>query len=61
MLMGQKSIDGQNGFELPFGYDLELDADLLILRRSDGTFVAAFSTWGVDLFEVKLMAWEDTD
>ena len=47
--------------ELPFGYYLELDADLLILRRSEGTFVAAFSTRGVDLFEVELMAWEDSD
>jgi hypothetical protein len=61
MLMGQKSIDGHNGFELPFGYDLELDADLLILRRSDGTFVAAFSPRGVDLFEVEFMAWQDAD
>ena len=61
MLKGHKSIDGHNASELPFGYYLELDADLLILRRSDGTFVAAFSTRGVDLFEVELMAWEDSD
>jgi hypothetical protein len=44
---------------LPFDYYLERDADLLMLRRSDGSFVAAFSTGGVDLFEVELMAWED--
>jgi hypothetical protein len=57
MLIGHKSIDGHNALELPFGYYLELDADLLILRRSEGTFVAAFSTRSVDLFEVELMAW----
>jgi len=50
-----------NEFELPFGYYLERDADLLILRRSDGTFVAAFSALGVDPFEVELMAWQDAD
>ena len=46
---------------MPFGYYLERDADLLILRRSDGTFVAAFSARGVDLFEVELAVWEDAD
>jgi hypothetical protein len=46
---------------LPFGYYLERDADLLILRRSDGSCVAAFSAWGVDLFEIELAAWEDAD
>src|SRR5919106_1294746 len=35
LLMDHESIDGQDGFWLPFGYYLERDADLLILRRSD--------------------------
>ena len=61
--MGYEGIDGHNGngFWLPFGYHLELDADLLVLRRSDGSFVAAFSAVGADLFEVELKVWEDAD
>jgi hypothetical protein len=56
-----QSIDGQGGFWLPFGYYLERDADLLILRRSDHSLVAAFSAEGVDLFEVELAVWADAD
>ncbi len=52
--------DGLTGSRLPFGYDLERDADLLIVRRSDGSFVAAFNA-GVDLFEVEWTVWEDAD
>jgi hypothetical protein len=48
-------------FSLPFGYYVERDADLLILRRSDSTFVAAFSALGVDYFEVEWRVWEDAD
>ncbi len=59
--MGNEGIDGHNGFWLPFGYHLERDADLLVLRRSDGSFVAAFSAVGADLFEVELTVWEDAD
>ena len=59
--MEQESVDGHHEFWLPFGYYLDLDTDLLILRRSDGSFVAAFSASGADLFEVELMAWEDAD
>ncbi len=33
----------------------------MILRRSDGTFVAAFTAWGADPFEVELAVWEDAD
>jgi hypothetical protein len=58
---GQVNADEHGGFKLPFGYYLERDADLLVLRRSDGSFVAAFNVRGVDLFEVELMAWEDAD
>jgi hypothetical protein len=61
MLVGHENLDGHDGFWLPFGYYLERDADLLILRRSDSSFAAAFSAVGADLFEVELMAWEDTD
>ncbi len=59
--MEQESVDGHHEFWLPFGYYLDLDTDLLILRRSDGSFVATFSASGADLFEVELMAWEDAD
>ena len=56
-----ENIDGQDGIWLPFGYYLERDADLLILRRSDNSLVAAFSAEGVDLFEVELAVWADAD
>ena len=46
---------------MPFGYYLERDADLLILRRSDDSLVAAFNAEGVDLFEVELAVWADAD
>jgi hypothetical protein len=59
--VGNEGIDGHNGFWLPFGYHLERDADPLVLRRSDGSFVAAFSAVGADLFEVELTVWEDAD
>jgi hypothetical protein len=46
---------------LPFGYYLEYAADLLIMRRSDGSFVTAFNAVDADLFEVELAVWEDAD
>jgi hypothetical protein len=61
VLVDRESIDGLNAFRLPFGYYLELGVDLLILRRSEGSFVAASSTLGADLFEVELAACEDAD
>jgi hypothetical protein len=61
VLVGHENIDGHNGFELPFGYYLELDADLLVLRRSDGSFVDAFNIRGANLFEVEWRVWEDAD
>ena len=61
MLVGHESTDGHSGFWSPFGYYLERDADLVILRRSDGSFVAAFSAVGADPFEVELTVWEDAD
>ena len=59
--MGYEGTDDHSTLWLPFGYYLDRDADLLILRRSDGSFVAAFSALGADLFEVELRAWEDAD
>jgi hypothetical protein len=55
---GEKEYDG---LDLPFGYYLERDAALLMLRRADGSFVAAFSARGVDLIEVEVTVWEDAD
>ncbi len=52
---------GHDGLGLPFGYFLEREDDLLILRRADGSYVAAFGAVGLDLFEVELAVWEDTD
>lgn len=54
-------VDEQVRPKLPFGYYLELDADLLILRRPDSSFVVAFNAAGADLFEVELAVWEDAD
>jgi len=56
-----ESIDGQDGIWLPFGYYLKRAADLLILRRSDDSLVAAFNAESVDLFEVELAVWVDAE
>jgi hypothetical protein len=47
---GREAKDGLTGLRLRFGYNLECYADLLILRRSDGSFVAAFCAGNVDPF-----------
>ena len=52
---------GHDGLGLPFGYFLECEDDLLILRRADGSYVAAFGAVSLDLFEVELAVWEDAD
>ena len=45
---------------LPPGYSLDMsDSDVLILRRSDGTSVAAFSAHGADPKELRKAAEED--
>jgi hypothetical protein len=45
---------------LPPGYVLDIsDPDVLILRRSDGSSVAAFSAAGADPSEVRWAAEED--
>ncbi len=47
--------------QLPPHYCLELDSDLLILGRCDGSVVAAFSARGVDPEEVRRAAEEDAE
>ena len=44
---------------LPPGYELEYGADVLLLRREDGSTVAAFSANGVAPSEVVRLAKED--
>jgi hypothetical protein len=61
MLVEHERIAERNNLVLPFGYYLERYAELLILRRSDSSFVASFSASGADPFEVELTVWEDAD
>ena len=50
----------ERGPYLPSGYHLdETDRDLVVLRREDGSEVAAFSSTGADPKEVERVAWED--
>lgn len=44
---------------LPPGYRLREDADLLVLLRPDGSEAAAFSAQGADPLKVIVAAWED--
>jgi hypothetical protein len=44
---------------LPPGYELEFGADVLLLRRADGSTVAAFSASGASPSEVARIAEED--
>ncbi len=44
---------------LPPSYCVELGADLLTLRRHDGSTVATFSARGVAMELVERAAWED--
>ena len=57
----RERVDKQEQPKFPFSYYLDRDADLLILRRPDGSFVVAFNAVGADLFEVELAVWEDAD
>ena len=54
-----KGASGRAG--LPFGYRLERDAILLVVRRRDGSFVAAFPARDADPFEVEAAVWEDAE
>ena len=49
----------QMELRLPTGYYLERDPDIWTLRRSDGSFVAAFSARGVVAETIERAAWED--
>ena len=44
---------------LPPGYTVEHGADVLLVRRADGSVVAAFSARGATPKEVKRTAWDD--
>jgi hypothetical protein len=44
---------------LPLGYRLRRDPDLLLLLRPDGSVAAAFSARGANEEDVELAAWED--
>ena len=44
---------------LPLGYRLWRDPDLLLLLRPDGSVAAAFSARGANQEDVELAAWED--
>ena len=46
-------------FRLPPGYRLQMDPDELLLRRADGSTVAAFSGPGADPVEVEREATRD--
>ena len=61
MLVERENTDERQGPKLPFDYYLQLDADLLMLRRPDCSLVAAFSARGVDPLEVEAAVWEDAD
>lgn len=52
---------GHDGPGTPFGYYLERDADVLVVRRPDGSPVAAFGVGGAEPFEVEAAVWEDAD
>ena len=44
---------------LPLGYRLWRDPDLLLLLRPDGSVAATFSARGANEEDVELVAWED--
>ena len=44
---------------LPPGYTIEHGVDVLLLRREEGSVVAAFSARGTTAREVKRTAWDD--
>ena len=58
---GHRKTGGNDELGSPFGYYLERDPGLLLLRRADGSDVAAFGAGGLCLFEVESAVWEDAD
>jgi hypothetical protein len=55
----EMSVRGETSYYLPPGYRLERDADLLSLRRSDGSFLGAFSVRGLTELAVLWAAEDD--
>ena len=47
--------------DLPPGYGLRKDEDVLVLLRPDGSEVARFGAGAADPLEVIVAAWEDSD
>jgi hypothetical protein len=45
--------------QLPPGYRLEMDADIGMLRRHDGSAVAAFNVLGATVAAIEREAWAD--
>ena len=45
--------------DLPPGYRLGEDPDILLLLRPDGSVAGAFSAEGADPWEIIAAAWED--
>ena len=61
MVKNVSALDAYRGGELPLppGYNIEHGADVLVLRREEGSVVAAFSARGATPEEVKRSAWDD--
>jgi hypothetical protein len=50
---------GEGKMSLPLGYDLEFDADMIILRGKDNAIVAAFGLAGTTTSETTKATWEN--
>ena len=61
IVAGGRPVQGRMRWEedLPPGYRMRDDADLLVVLRADGSEVVAFSALGADPLEVIATAWED--
>lgn len=58
-LMKNSGTDSGSNLHLPPGYHAQLDPDVLILRRADGSDVALFSRRGFVAERVEQAAWAD--
>jgi hypothetical protein len=61
MVKNVSALDAYQEGQLPLppGYAIEHGADVLLLRREEGSVVAAFSARGAAAKEVKRIAWDD--
>lgn len=57
--MSPPSDEREPSLFLPPGYHTDLDSDVLLLRRADGSQVALFSIRGFVAESVEQAAWED--